>query len=208
LRNYFLRKIYKEIRKMMLKKITVTDLLIGDKTGVTGYHAQEHRPARLEQALKCCDTDAWLGVGFYFWLEVIFAHYWGQDKKSDGQYKSYDIYTADLNIEKCLNTVFNEKHYLFFKRAIEVAIQHFKNNEVPLTLEGVNRFLADEMWKKYGIEGVIYDDKPTNPRNKDRVYSEIPDLYYSKRIQIVLFNLENIRNFELYLKKLKINRYA
>ena len=51
-----------------------------------------------------------------------------------------------------------------------------------------------------GITGIIYDDKPTNPKNKNRVYSEIPDLYYKKRIQVVLFNLKNISNFELYLE--------
>jgi hypothetical protein len=144
-----------------------------------------------------------LGFGFYFWLEVLFAHYWGQDKKSSGKSGSYDIYIADLDIENCLNTVFNEEHYLFFIEMIEEAIQHFKNKRVPVTLGMVNCFLADVTWKKHGIEGIIYDDKPTNPRNKKRVYSEIPNLYYIKRIQIVLFNMKNIRNFDLYLENQK-----
>ena len=68
--------------------------------------------------------------------------------------------------------------------------------KIPVTLDMVNRFLLDNEWKKHKIEGIIFDDKPTNPRNKDRVYSEIPNLYYKKRIQIVIFRMKNISNFE------------
>ena len=84
-------------------------LLIGNKTYVKGCHAQEYRPAELGKPIKCFDKKAWLGFGYYFWLELIYAHYWGQDKKSAGSSQSYDIYCADLNIKNCLNTVFNDK---------------------------------------------------------------------------------------------------
>ena len=97
-------------------------LLIGNKTKIKGYHVQEYRPTELKQPLKCVDRDAWLGFGFYFWLEVLFAHYWGQDKKSSGKSKSYDVYCADLDIKGCLNTVFNEEHYWFFLKKIEDTI--------------------------------------------------------------------------------------
>jgi len=83
---------------------------------------------------------------------------------------------------------------------IEEAIEQFKNKRKSITLEMINRFLADNIWPKYGIESVMYDDKPTNPRNKNRIYTEIPNLYYKKRIQVVVFDLKNIRNFELYLE--------
>ena len=183
-------------------------LLIGNKTRVKGFHAQEHRPTELKQPLKCVDKKAWLGVGFYFWLEVIYAHYWGQDFKirknnSKANSDSYDIYTADLNIENCLNTVFDEEHFTNFIEIIEEAILYFKSKRKPITLEEINRFLADRVWARLGIEGIIYDDKPTNPRNKNRIYSEIPNLYYKKRIQMVLFELKNISNFELYFENQK-----
>ena len=194
----------------MQKKIA-TDLLIGNKISVKGYHVQEYRSTVLENPVICCDKDAWLGFGFYFWLEVLFAHYWGEDKKSVGQSGSYDIYVADLNIENCLNTVFNEEHYLFLIEMIEESIKYLKSKEKTLSLEQVNRYLAEKMWPQHGIEGIIYDDKPTNPRNKNRVYSEIPNLYYKKRIQIVIFNMKNVSNFKLYLEdktNLKNNYYA
>jgi hypothetical protein len=124
-------------------------------------------------------------------------------QKSSGRSGSYDIYVADLNIENCINTVFDEEGYTFFNRKIEYAIQQFKKERVPVTLEMVNRYLAEKVWPKHSIEGIIYDDKPTNPRNKNRVYSEIPDLYYKKRIQVVIFYIKNIRNFELYLENQK-----
>ena len=160
-------------------------LLIGTKKTVRGYHTQECREIILDHPLKCRDRKAWLGFGFYFWLELVFAHYWGKDfkiRKNNHKAKSdsYDIYSADLDIEKCINTVFNEEDYLNFVELIEDVIFHFKNRQVPVTLEMINRFLADNIWKKHEITGIIYDDKPINPKNKNRIYSKIPDLYYKK----------------------------
>jgi len=68
-------------------------------------------------------------------------------------------------------------------------------------LQKVHRFLSDNIWKKMGIEGIIYDDLPSNPRHKGRVYSEIPDLYYKKRIQVVIFDLKNIRDFSIFFEE-------
>ena len=179
--------------------------LIGNKTRVRGYHTQESRSTELKRPLKCVNKKAWLGFGFYFWLEEEFAHYWGLDSKIHENSKSYDIYDADLNIKNCINTVFDEEGYLNFIEEIEEAILHFKSEGVLITLDAVNRYLTEKVWPKLGIEGIIYDDKPTNPRNKNRIYSEIPDLYYKKRIQIVVFDLKNMCNFELYLKDQKNN---
>ena len=183
-------------------------LLIGKKKTVKGYHTQECRETTLNHPLKCTDRKAWLGFGFYFWLELIYAQYWGEDfkiRKNNPRAKSdfYDVYTADLNIENCVNTVFDEEDYLNFVEAIEMAIQHFKSKRKQVTLDMVHCYLAEKVWTTHGIEGIIYDDKPTNPKNKNRIYSEIPDLYYKKRIQVVVFNLKNIRNFELYLENQK-----
>ena len=184
------------------------ELLIGNKTSVKGYHTQEYRSTILEHPLKCVNKKAWLGFGYYFWLEEEYAHYWGQDAKINENSESYDIYCADLNIDNCINTVFDEKGYDLFIKKIEEAILFFKSKREPFSLETVNRYLVEKVWMKLGIAGIIYDDKPTNPRNKNRIYSEIPDLYYKKRIQAVIFDLKNICNFELYLENLKMNRYV
>ena len=133
--------------------VTVSELLIGSKKTVTGYHSQEYRPSELTKPIKCFAKDAWLGVGFYFWVEVMYAHYWGQDKKIYGKSKSYDIYSADLKIENCLNTVFNEEHYLFFKQMVELAIKNCKSINRTVTLDEVHVFLA-KVWSKFGIEGI------------------------------------------------------
>jgi hypothetical protein len=178
-------------------------LLIGNNIRVRGYHSQECRSTKLKQPVKCVNKKAWLGFGYYFWLEEGFAHYWGIDAKIHEKSKSYDVYCADLNIQNCINTVFDEEGYTNFIEAIEEAILYFKNEGIIITLNTVNRYLAEKVWSKLRIEGIIYDDKPTNPRNKNRIYSEIPDLYYKKRIQVVIFDLKNICNFELYLKDQK-----
>jgi len=166
-----------------------------------GYHTQEYRANAplLDKPIRCKGKNAWLGVGYYFWTELEFAHYWGQDFKVSTGY--YDISRVSIDVENCLNTVFDEDCYFFFRKKIEETIDIFKNRNLTVSLEQVHRFLTDNVWTKHGIEGIIYDDKPTNPRKSDRIYSEIPDLYYKKRIQVMIFSLKNIRNFEIYLEE-------
>ncbi len=168
---------------------------------IEGYHTQEFRmmSEELDKPIKCLGKNAWLGIGYYFWTEEEFAHYWGQDfKMATG---AYDIYKAHLNCQNCINAVFDEEGYFFFREKIEETILHFQSKNINVTLEQVNRFLAENIWAEIGVEGIIYDDKPINPKKSDRIYSQIPDLYYKKRIQIVLFSLKNILNFALYLEE-------
>lgn len=151
----------------------------------------------LSEPMKCKADRAWLGIGYYFWAELEFAQYWGEDSKTKAT-GHYDIYRAYLDCGNCIDAVFDEEGYFSFRRAIERAIANFEKYELEVTLDQVNRFLADEIWGPLGITGIIYDDKPRNPRKSDRVYTKIPELYYKKRIQMVLFNLENIHNFEFH----------
>jgi len=168
-----------------------------------GYHTQEFKASSppLENPVICEGSNAWLGVGYYFWTEEEFAHYWGQDSKQATG--SYDIYRAYLDYENCINTVFDEQEYLLFKEQIEEAIQYFRLRGTEPTLKEVNKFLADNIWNEIGIEGIIFDDKPTNQKKGGRVYSSIPRLYYKKRIQIVLFKLDNVHRFTQYLTNQK-----
>ena len=179
---------------------------ISNKPYLIGYHTQEYRSTAhaLEEPIKCKGKTAWLGVGYYFWTEIEFAHYWGEDfkKRATGY---YDIYKANINVEKCLNTVFDEEGYFFFKTKIEETIEYFKQKNMYVTLEQVHKFLADNIWNDIGVECIMYDDKPVNSFKSDRIYSEIPDLYFKKRIQIVVFNLKNVINFVLYLEEQQYN---
>jgi hypothetical protein len=168
---------------------------------IKGYHTQECRISGvLEEAKPCRRTDAWLGFGFYFWTELEFAHYWGIDSKMQNT-GSYDIYDALIPEENILNTVFNEEHYLFFFAKVEHAIQHFKDLHVRKKeiLSKVNRYLTDNVWSKVGITGILFEDIPQN--NTFRTYSEIPPLYYKKRIQLVVFDKKNIRRFAMLLEE-------
>ncbi|MCF2496126.1 hypothetical protein [Dyadobacter chenhuakuii] len=172
---------------------------------IVGYHTQEFRPMSqpLEKPVKCIAKNAWLGIGFYFWTEIEFAHYWGLDFKIRNT-GSYDVYIAHLDTSTCVNSVFDEEGYFFYKEKIEETINHFQTSGMNVSLEQVNRFLSDNIWPQIGVEGIIFDDKPTNPgRNPNRVYSLIPELYYKKRIQIVMFNTKRIRNFAIHLENVE-----
>lgn len=169
---------------------------------ITGYHTQEYRhTGTLENPIKGKPEEAWLGVGYYFWLEEDFAHYWGKDKKSH-KTGYYDIYKADIEEGKILNATFNEKSYFKFRQMIEDTVQLFLKNHKKVTLLQVHRFLSDNFWTKLGITGIIFDDLPQNKDTKGRVYSYIEPLYYKKRIQLVVFDLPNIHNFAIFKEEL------
>lgn len=172
------------------------------KVCIVGYHTQEFREVgELSDPIICKGDDAWLGVGYYFWVEEEFSIYWGEDKKRGGKSGCYDVYKALLEEDRIINAVFSEEGYYYFRDSIEKAIRHLKSLGKDFSLEKVHRWLADEMWTQINIQGIMYDDIPKNPKYKNRVYSEIEPLYYKKRIQIVMFDLKNIHTFALHLEE-------
>ena len=173
---------------------------IDGKPFLVGYHTQECRTEPLANPICCRVKNAWLGIGYYFWTELEFAHYWGQDFKKS-KTGAYNVYKTLLDVDNCINSVFSEEGYFYLRRKLEEALLYFENNGIAISLEQVHLFLNDNIWKELGVTGIIYDDKPTNPKGKSRVYSAIPDLYYKKRIQVVVFKLDHVLNFSVFLEK-------
>jgi len=171
---------------------------------ILGYHTQEERPVKLDKPIICDDDLAWLGEGYYFWVEEEFARIWGEDKKKKAT-GSYSIYSAWIMADHLLNTTFREADYFFFKECIEEAIQNSKNLGEEINLKDIHQYMKDTFWDELGVTGIIYDDLPINThktskfRSLHRVHSEVKPLYYKKRIQIVVFDLGNIRDFKLHL---------
>lgn len=182
---------------------------INNKEYVVGFHTQEFRNKIISEPILCDIENAWLGSGYYFWVDLEFAKFWGEDfKKRRTGY--YSIYCAYIDIDNCINAVFDEEQYFFFRRCIEKSIEHFKLHGFEITLKRVHQFLSDNFWNKMNVSGIIYDDLPFNPFKKpNRKYSEVEFVengkmrffYYKKRIQLVVFNLENISTFAPYLEK-------
>lgn len=193
-----------------VKFLILERIILENRSFIVGYHTQEfRRHALLTKPILCDLANAWLGFGYYFWTDIEFARYWGEDFKMR-KTGYYDVYSTYIDSEKCINAVFNEEHYFFFRRCIEKAIDRFAETGEEITLKRVHEFLASNFWNKMGITGIIYDDLPFNPNSKpNRKYSVVEYrennntkfFYYKKRIQIVVFSLKNIRNFELFLKK-------
>ena len=171
------------------------------KSCIKGYHTQEFRiTGLLDDPIICRAKDAWLGIGYYFWIEEEFARYWWEDFKKDNT-GYYDIYTGLIEEGKLLNTVFDEAGYDFFCKVVNDTIAQIHSLDRVLTLQEVHRLLKEEFWVPMGIEGIIYDDTPNNPKGKNRVLSEIHPLYYKKRIQIVVFDRRKIHNFDIHLEE-------
>ncbi len=173
------------------------------------YHTQEYRCNEpvLTEPCKCKSANAWLGVGYYFWTELEFAHYWGADFKTRAT-GSYDIYKCKIDISDCVDTAFDYEGYKFYVKEVEKAINYFEKQNKRYDLDRINRFLSEEVWKPLGIKGIIYEDMPTNSYRKNRVYSNIDYMeysrnkifYYIKRVQIALFELSPMNQFEVYLE--------
>lgn len=178
---------------------------INSQTYILGYHTQEWRNNNiLSNPIICQRDDAWLGEGFYFWANLDFAHYWGLDSKRRNT-GYYSIYKALIEEENLLNTSFNEIHNDLFTTSIELALQHLSQTIANIELVQIHRFLAENVWPRMGVTGIIYDDLPKNSSRNSRTYSHVPPLYYKKRVQIVLFNLAILHSFEVLLDKCNNN---
>ncbi len=179
----------------------------GTQEYLKGYHTQEFRAdsEALDFPIPGRYESAWLGKGYYFWTDIEFSRYWGEDFKANAT-GSYDIYSADLDITNCLNATFDEETYFFFRECIEEVIESLKKMKREISLRQVHELLAQKFWKPMNISGIIFDDLPINPRDKPaRKYSviqyqehkQIKFMYYKKRIQVVMFFPQNIHNFVL-----------
>lgn len=168
------------------------------------YHTNEHRGNILEIPVFAEGNTQWLGGGYYFWQDYEFAEEWGENRickkqdYKDGLKDKYDIYQAEVNInfpsDETIDTVFDENDYRKFLEKVEYfALEYEKQfNEKP-TLEEFNEFIQDlNIWK--GIVAIRFQDLPAN---SNRTYLKVKRFYYKKRIQIVLYDIDKIRKFEV-----------
>ncbi len=149
------------------------------------YHAQENRGNVLKGPIKSVRKNAWLGKGYYFWRELIFAEMWGKQSKSrtTGTYQIYSCIINDVGAN-VIDTVFNEDDYYGWVDMIEFAaeqiiVKKLKTKRKITIRELNNYFLENGIFKN--IKAIIFQDVPVNNQ-----YTVVEDLYYRKRIQIVV----------------------
>lgn len=150
------------------------------------YHTQESRKSILKDPIRCVRDDAWLGEAFYFWLDLEDADEWGIKSKRGSKY--YEVYQSEIQIDNILDTVFNEEHYFF------------------LLIKELNEYLKERgLWNE--IHGIKFQDLPANTerlliRPIEYKAGKIRYFQYRKRIQLAVYNVEIILNFE-FLKREK-----
>jgi hypothetical protein len=156
------------------------------------YHTVERRKERLTQPTVCERIDAWLGEGYYYWYDKRDAHEWG--KKSKRETGEYEIYHSDIDCEDILDTVFNEDHYLFWIRNIEQTAELIrKRTGTKPSVEEINEYFRDRnIWRE--LTGIMFQDLPSNPNR-----SLVKDFFYKKRIQLAVYELGIILNFNFLL---------
>ena len=155
------------------------------------YHTQEKRRTKLTSPIMCINDNAWLGEGYYFWNDILDAIFWGHESKKRTGY--FEIYNAEIDCENILDTVFNEEHYNFWVKQIEKAAKHFiKTADVKPTIKEINEYFTEVSKWTNKFNGILFQDLPYS---KDLL---VQNLYYRKRIQMVVFNLDIIRNFAFH----------
>jgi len=152
------------------------------------YHSQEKWQDRLLQPIECTSDNAWLGKGYYFWYYYEDAIRWGRNSKC--KTGRYEIYKALIKNENILDTVFNEEEYNFwFKQIEKVAKTIIKKTNSRPTIKEINEYFKERgTWLE--LKGILFQDIPMNETIL------VVGLYYKKRIQLVLFDFDNIIKFE------------
>ncbi len=154
------------------------------------FHTQEKRNVRLKMAEKCYKDNAWLGDAYYFWAEERDALLWGKRSKRATGY--YEVYTAHIDCEDFLDTVFNQEEYQFWVRQIEKFVQQFDPKLGKPTIKELNRWVRKKnIWKD--MDGILFQDLPT--KEADLL---IEKFYHYKRIQAAVFNRDVINNFAFF----------
>ena len=155
------------------------------------YHTQENRGNKLEGPIYCKKDNAWLGDAYYFWEGEDDAIFWGE--KAKNRKNSYQIYSADINMDNILDTVFSREEYFFWLRSIEKAAKTIikKTNSKP-TIKEINDYFNDRgIWKKF--DGILFQDISNNP-----IHFIVKEFQYKKRIQLAVYNNDIIINFKLH----------
>lgn len=151
------------------------------------FHTQEDRGYVLTKPILCSRKNAWLGTAYYFWAEEDDAIRWGYDSKNG----IFQVYSARIESDKVLDTVFNKEHYDFFRNALErLAFKIVKKTGRKLSKSLLCEYLNERAdWKKE-IEVLIVNDNPQGER-------ELFPIPIRKRIQAAVYNEECIHEFKL-----------
>jgi|AntRauTorckE6833_2_1112554.scaffolds.fasta_scaffold06443_3 hypothetical protein len=154
------------------------------------FHTQEKRRINLDNPIECIRADAWLGDGFYFWDDEQDAINWGHNSKRRTEY--FQIYVGNIDCENVLDTVFNEEHYRFWLKQVEKAAKHFlRKTGIKPSIKDINDYFQERaIWNE--VDGIMFQDLP---KNED--FLLVRALYYKKRIQLVVYNLGIVSNFDL-----------
>jgi hypothetical protein len=155
------------------------------------YHTQEKRKDRITRPILCNNENAWLGSGYYFWDDEIDAIHWGNNFKTKTGW--FEIYSAAINCDNVLDTVFNEGNYVFWKKQIEKAAGHImKKTGIKASIKEINQYFQEKAKWKDVADGIMFQDLP---------YSSdllVQKLNYRKRIQLVAYSLKIITNFAFH----------
>lgn len=151
------------------------------------FHTQEDRGCVLTKPILCSRKNAWLGTAYYFWAEEDDAIRWGFDSKKG----IFQVYSARIESDKVLDTVFNKEHYDFFIAALErLAYKIVKKTGRKLPKSLLCEYLNEQAdWKKE-IDVIIVNDTPQGER-------EIFPIPIRKRIQAAVYNEDCIHEFKL-----------
>lgn len=158
------------------------------------YHTQEKRATKLTAPIICSHSTAWLGDGYYFWYYALDAQLWGQSSKQATG--AFEVYSAEIDCENVLDTVFNEEHYQFWETIIsKIGNQFLSKTKKKPNLKQLNAYVREKAgWATLAsVDGILFQDLTSDTR---RLW--IDGLAHKKRIQLAAYNPHIIKNFSFH----------
>ncbi|MHA4739046.1 hypothetical protein [Dyadobacter sp. MSC1_007] len=161
---------------------------------ISVFQAQEYRDQHLSFPVLAEGYQQWFGDGYYFWEDIGFAHWWGEEKKisQKNRINRYCIYEAKLEFspDEVIDTVFNEEDYSQFIKVVEKFAGKFNEayGKRPSLFE-FNEFISDNnIWTDICV--IRFQDLP----GTNRVLS-VSGFPYKKRIQLRVNDPNRISSF-------------
>ena len=99
-------------------------------------------PDKIERdgPIKCSSSDAWLGIGYYFWDSFIdLAHHWGKTH-CNGNYVICKA-TENYSEEELYDLINNPEHIIQFRGITEALMAKYSKSKKQLTVPFIIEYL-------------------------------------------------------------------
>lgn len=141
-----------------------------------------------------CESNPWLGRGYYFWDNLIRrAHWWG-NSHCDGKYMICQAY-ADIDEDKYLDLAGNMEQLHFFEKCYD-AINKYYNGEVKTVSFVVAKLIRDKNFP-YQAMRILSENCGGDEKKIPFVAWSHSFLNFSPPMQICIYDKSRVKDYHI-----------